>query len=305
MFSNKNNKLIKKNEKGGDSNFGQPIPPHLNQPANPQMLGLNQPANPQMLGLNQPANPQMLEQPANPQMLGLNQPGLNQPANSQMLGQPELNAPIGPEQLYLNQPANPQMLGQSYLNQPANPQMLELNNVANNQMLEQPIGPDPNIPPMFGQDLPTDANMFSSNESYPNEDYLYDKITSHENQNNVKIYICAFTINKELDTHFVKYIVHQKDSIVTLPFFEFTGQPQNEMPGQPQNEMPVQMLQPQNEIPRQMLQPQNEIPGQPQPPWQGGLLGHDPLAMGARTGGVGSARLGSTRPGRCHQSPAG
>ena len=64
------------------------------------------------------------------------------------------------------------------------------------------------------------SNVFSGNENYPNQDYLYDKITSQENTTNIKIYICAFTINKELDTHFVKYIVQQKDSLVSLPFFQ-------------------------------------------------------------------------------------
>ena len=116
-----------------------------------------------------------------------------------------------------------------------NPEPMNPNPVVNTEPMNpnpgpnpEPMNPNPELNPGA---ISQDANMFSGNESYPNEDYLYDKITSQETQNNIKIYICAFTINKELDTHFVKYIVQQKDSVVSLPFFEFTSA-QNEMPQQ-------------------------------------------------------------------------
>ena len=31
--------------------------------------------------------------------------------------------------------------------------------------------------------------------NYPNEDYIYNKITSQDKKNNIKLYICAFSIN--------------------------------------------------------------------------------------------------------------
>jgi hypothetical protein len=64
-------------------------------------------------------------------------------------------------------------------------------------------------------------NQPFSNENYPNADYLYNKITSQNFVNNIKTYVCAFVINKDIDTHFVKYIVQHKDSYVTFPSFTF------------------------------------------------------------------------------------
>ena len=71
--------------------------------------------------------------------------------------------------------------------------------------------------------------MFSNsnndeNQNYPNDDYLYNKITSLPNKESFKIYICAFTINKNSETPFVKYIVQRNNSNVTLPFFIFESQ---------------------------------------------------------------------------------
>ena len=123
----------------------------------------------------------------------------------------------------------------------------------------------PHEQPQFGQQLPHEQPQFGQQqmsgqtEKYPNEDYLYNKITSQDNINNIKIYICAFTINNELETHFVKYIVH-KESNVTLPFFIFNSensQNQNQEP-MPQNQNPEPMLQNQNQEP--MLQNQNPEP---------------------------------------------
>ena len=124
-------------------------------------------------------------------------------------------------------PANPQ-----FNQPPANPPFNEP--PANPQFNEPPANAPFNEPPAnapFNEPPANAPGMFSSNENYPNTDYLYDKITSQENQNNIKTYICAFTINKELDTHFVKYIVQQKDLIVSLPFFKFTSEQQNTMQG--------------------------------------------------------------------------
>jgi hypothetical protein len=115
---------------------------------------------------------------------------------------------------------------------------------------------------------PADMNMVlpsaeSFSESYPNADYLYDNITSQENQNNIKTYICAFVINKELNTHFVKYIVEQKESIVSLPFFEFTLNERSSIMNQPSIQM--QMQQP---IQQPIVQQPSEILSPSPPPQQ-------------------------------------
>ena len=60
--------------------------------------------------------------------------------------------------------------------------------------------------------------------NYPNDDYLYNKITSLQTKDKLKIYICAITVNTNLETHFVKYIVQHNNSNVSLPFFIFESQ---------------------------------------------------------------------------------
>ena len=128
--------------------------------------------------------------------------------------------------------------------------------------------------PVEQQQQPGDTNI---NENYPNADYLYDKITSQENPDNVKTYICAFTINKESETHFVKYFVQRKDSVVSLPFFVFSSnqpvqqeqppvQQQQEQQVQQQQEPPVQPVQQEQQQPvQQEQQVQQEQPVQQEP----------------------------------------
>jgi hypothetical protein len=127
------------------------------------------------------------------------------------------------------------------------------------------------------QQQPGDTNI---NENYPNADYLYDKITSQENPDNVKTYICAFTINKESETHFVKYFVQRKDSVVSLPFFVFSSnqpdqqeqppvqqqqqQQQQEPPVQQQQEPQVQQEQQVQQEPVQQQQQQQPVQPMPQ-----------------------------------------
>ena len=105
--------------------------------------------------------------------------------------------------------------------------------------------------------------------NYPNDDYLYNKITSLQTKDKLKIYICAITVNTNLETHFVKYIVQHNNSNVSLPFFIFESQSNlpfeqpNQMLGQQQ---PNQMLGQQQpnlpfEQPNQMLgQQQQNLP---------------------------------------------
>ena len=208
---------------------------------------------------------------------------------------PALNPALNPAPIDANQGLNPAPIDANQgLNQGLNPAPIGQD--------QSPIGQDQSTfgqdqstfgqdPSTFGQDPSTfgqDPNMFSGNESYPNEDYLYDKITSQETQNNIKIYICAFTINKELDTHFVKYIVQQKDSVVTLPFFEFTSgqnapmtdqQPmfgQNEIPPQPQMDQQPMFGQPPMDQPP-MGQPPMGQPPMGQPPMDQPPMGQPPM----------------------------
>ena len=90
---------------------------------------------------------------------------------------------------------------------------LVVNPVVNPPIINPVVNP-PIINPVVN---PPIINL-ESKENYPNSDYLYDKITSfNHTENNIKTYICAFT----LDTHFVKYIVQRKDLSVSLPVFYF------------------------------------------------------------------------------------
>ena len=91
-----------------------------------------------------------------------------------------------------------------------------------------PIDQPPMSQPPMSQP-PMDQSF--SNENYPNSDYLYNKITSQNIVNNIKTYVCAFTINKDIDTHFVKYIVQHKDLYVTFPSFTFEKNDQLSVPG--------------------------------------------------------------------------
>ena len=140
------------------------------------------------------------------------------------------------------------------------------------QQQQQPV--EQQQQPVEQQQQPGDTNI---NENYPNADYLYDKITSQENPDNVKTYICAFTINKESETHFVKYFVQRKDSVVSLPFFVFSSnqpvqqeqppvQQQQEQQVQQQQEPPVQPVQQEQQQPvQQEQQVQQEQPVQQEP----------------------------------------
>jgi hypothetical protein len=134
-----------------------------------------------------------------------------------------------------------------------------------------------------------------SETKYPNTDYLYDNITSLKINGDIKINICAYTINTELNTHFVKYIVQKKDKNVILPVIQVSTNPQiipvleppmtgQPIPGQPIPGQPITG----EPIPRQPItgepitgQPMNgqpmpgqPMPGQPMPgqPMTGGYL---------------------------------
>jgi hypothetical protein len=134
------------------------------------------------------------------------------------MNQPLMNQPL------MNQP----LMNQPLMNQP-------LMDLPPQNSLNQPLL---DIPPTS---IPTSTllNAIPDN-SYPNGDYLYNKITSQENTNGIKTYICALSINKELNTNFVKYVVHRKESTVSFPQFIFDEQGQAGMPpaGMPQVGMP-------------------------------------------------------------------
>ena len=112
------------------------------------------------------------------------------------------------------------------------------------QNVPPPIQNVPSLPQPMPPDQPE-----SFSESYPNLDYLYDNITSQETHDNIKTYICAFTVNTELNTHFVKYIVEQNELFASLPFFQFTSA---EVP----QAQPLEQQMPQMPPPQQMLPPQ-------------------------------------------------
>ena len=111
-------------------------------------------------------------------------------------------------------------------------------------------------------------NSNNEQQNYPNDDYLYNKITSLPNKDSFKIYICAFTINKNLETPFVKYIVQRNNSNVTLPFFIFESQNNSDLRlgemSQPQQ--PVLPQQPLFDQPQQPVLPQQPLFDQPQQP---------------------------------------
>jgi hypothetical protein len=198
------------------------------QGGQPQMGG------PQMGG-PQMGGPQM----GGPQM-GQPQMGETQIGGPQM-GQPQMGQPqMGGPQMGQPQMGGPQM-GQPQMGQP---QMEQLQ-IGQPQMVSQPP-----------------INQLSiEHENYPNADYLYNKFTSQNFVNNIKTYVCAFTINKDIDTHFVKYIVQHKDSYVTFPSFTFepnepimTQQPNEPIMTQQPNE-PIMTQQPNEPI---MTQQPNE-----------------------------------------------
>jgi len=117
---------------------------------------------------------------------------------------------------------------------------------------------------MPGQQMITPQQQMHSNIEYPNNDYLYDKITM---TGTIKTYVCAFTINRELETHFLKYIV-QLSNFATLPFFLFEESMYSNQQMLQQQQMPQQqqMLQqqqmPQQQIitpPVQQQMPQNNV----------------------------------------------
>ena len=136
-----------------------------------------------------------------------------------------------------------------------NPIQNPLQNPLQNPIVQNPI------------ENPIVQNPVVGASSYPNADYLYDKITSFKStESNIKTYICAFTINTDLDTHFVKYIVQRKESSITFPVFNFNleqgsqQQPmQQPMVQQPIQEQPMQEPMVQQPIQEQpMQQPMQE-----------------------------------------------
>ena len=135
------------------------------------------------------------------------------------------------------------------------------------QNMDMPPGMPPGMPPSLDMSPP-----FS--ESYPNLDYLYDNITSQETHDNIKTYICAFTVNTELNTHFVKYVVEQNELFASLPFFQFTSA---EVPQQVELQMPPQ-VEPQipGQMPPQMPQ---QVPGQMPPQVEPQIPGQMPPQM--------------------------
>ena len=129
------------------------------------------------------------------------------------MNQPPMNQPPMNQAFMSQQPMDQAFMSQPPINQPPmdQPPMDQMS-------MDQELNPIMNQPPM---------DQSFSNENYPNADYLYNKITSQNFVNNIKTYVCAFTINKDIDTHFVKYIVQHKDSYVTFSSFIFED---NEQP---------------------------------------------------------------------------
>jgi len=245
---------------------GQQQPPPINQMpmGQPSLMGQPSPINQMPMG-----QPPLNQQPLDQQPMG--QPPLDQ----QPMGQPPLNQQPLEQQPLEQQPLEQQPLNQQPLNQqpltqqpleqpPLNQQPLEQPPL-DQQPLEQPsldqqqpsINQLPMSQPPLDQQQPLVDQLPIEHENYPNADYLYNKITSQNFVNNIKTYVCAFTINKDIDTHFVKYIVQHKDSYVTFPSFNFEqlmSQPPNEpLMSQPSNE-PL-MTQPPQLMPQQ-------VPGQ-------------------------------------------
>ena len=181
----------------------------------------------------------------------MNQPPMNQafmsqqPMDQAFMSQPPINQP----------PMDQPPMDQPPMDQPPMDQM----------SMDQELNPIMNQPPM---------DQSFSNENYPNADYLYNKITSQNFVNNIKTYVCAFTINKDIDTHFVKYIVQHKDSYVTFSSFIFedneqpTIQQPNPIINQESNPIINQQSNPimnQQSNPAMNQQPNpaiNQIPGQ-------------------------------------------
>ena len=160
----------------------------------------------------------------------INQPPMNQPPMNQafMSQQPM-------DQAFMSQPP----INQPPMDQPPMDQMSmdqELNPIMNQPPMDQ-MSMDQELNPIMNQP-PMDQSF--SNENYPNADYLYNKITSQNFVNNIKTYVCAFTINKDIDTHFVKYIVQHKDSYVTFSsfIFEDNEQPTIQQPNPIINQQP-------------------------------------------------------------------
>ena len=236
------------------------------------------------------------------------QPPMGQPPTP--MGQPPMGQPpMG--QPPMDQPIKPPM-GQPPMGQPIKPPMdqppIGISQVGIPQVGIPQVGipqvgiPQADVPiSVPSTSIPTSAIM--PEISYPNSDYLYDKITSQDNPNGIKAYMCAITINRDLNKQFVKYIVERKDSVVSLPFFIFNeqpmGQPLMEQPmgqppmGQPLMEQPMGQPMGQPLMEQPMGQPMGQPPmgqppmGQPTQPPMGQpiqpLMGQPP--MGPMAGG--------------------
>ena len=188
MFSNKN---IKKNktQTGGEPFLG-PINPVVNPDVNPDVNPV----------VNPDVNPVV-----NPDVNPVVNPDVN----------PVVNPDVNPDAVNLEPNDNP-IVNPPIINPDVNPVAVNL------EPNDNPIVNPPIINPVINLVVNPVVNPpiinLESKENYPNSDYLYDKITSFNNtENNIKTYICAFT----LDTHFVKYIVQRKDLSVSLPVFYF------------------------------------------------------------------------------------
>jgi hypothetical protein len=226
MFSNRNNKIITKILQGGDlpiQPMGQPDQQQMNQPSMGQMQPIDQQQ------MNQPP----IEQPSIEQ---INQPPIEQPSIEQM-----------------NQPSMGQMqpMGQQQINQPS---MEQINQPSMEQINQPSMEQQPPIEQM-------QMSQSFSNENYPNPDYLYNKITSQNFTNNIKTYVCAITINKDIDTHFVKYIVNRKESYVTFPSFLFEQSAMNSVMNPSMNPNPMNS----NPMNSMNSNPMNSNPMNPNP----------------------------------------
>ena len=167
-------------KRGGQQQFEQPLPQQFIQQPLPQQ-SFQQPFGQQPL-------PQQVEHP-------LQQPFEQQPFEQQPLQQPL-------QQQFEQQPFGQQPLQQQFeqpLSQPFGQQSMQ-------QPLSQPFGQQ-----SFEQEQPA--------ISYPNEDYLYHNITSQDVHNNIKVYVCAFSIEQA----YIKYYM-QKQTNIELPHFMFTYQ---------------------------------------------------------------------------------
>jgi hypothetical protein len=193
MLSNKNNHLIKlMAQQGGLIPVPVPMPMQQQQPLQPPLD--QQP-------LQQPFDQQPLQQPLDQPL----QPPLNQPL------QPPLNQPLQPPFDQPLQPPFDQPLQQPFdqpLQQPFDQPPFEQQPLQQPPFEQQPIVQQPIVQQPFDQQQP----LFK-------DDYLYHNITSQEIHNNIKVYVCTFSIEQT----YIKYYM-QKQNTIVMPQFMFTYQ---------------------------------------------------------------------------------